>query len=781
MKRPFIPIFLFALCLLALTHTANPYYEILAPFQLPLFIAALSCFAFKKFHISYLFIGLAIALALAVQFQKLKHNYLQEVETPIPTDRYVVITGRLTDFPGIRDDHTPLEVAVETIETAGQTIQRRFNARVHVKGILRHLNRGDRLRIDCILHPLRFNESFERNPIRNYYLYRGIHRRGYSKSRSFVTVEEPAPLHWRLVGAWRQAIAQSLEERYTTDQGTMTPEGVFLSAVLLGDRGRMGNMLKDKLLRSGIFHIFSISGAHIGIIALFCLWFLKLLKIPMRGRTIATAVVLLLFLALSGFKVSAQRAVMMALFIFWARVVYDDYDIYNIIAAAGMLILIMNPAEFLDAGFVLSFGLTAAIVLGRRLILERWQTAPRYPLELVSANLSASLAAFPISLFYFQRYSFAGIITSLLLLPLTAVILGFSILLIPIAPFWNFAAQGLLAIIDPFLKLFFVIVDLSRNLWFLEVYRSAPSFFLVAGTLILYGLVTSGKQLGKRRLVFIVLFAGIFLFLIIGSGPYKSENLEVYFLDVGQGDCACVVFPNGDALLVDGGGAIGGKFQVGSEIVLPFLLSKRIRVRWILVSHFHPDHVNGISEIISAIKPEELWISSSLMEDACYNNLLKQRPEGCRIRTVAAGFSRETADCRMRVIYPPQVIEGYFSKNNHSTVLKVEDRYHGFLFSGDIEGEAEGWLVRRNCRDIEAHVLKIPHHGSRTSSSLDFLNCVNPEISILSTASGNRFGFPHRRVIDNHKKLLIPILSTAKRGGIRIVSTQSGLRVETTR
>ncbi len=781
MKNVFIPIFLAALCLLMIVHSANPYYEILEPLVIPLFVTALIFYAGGKYRASYVFIALSIALLMGFQFQKHKHEYIQEIETGIPRDHYVTITGRLLDFPGVRDDHTMLEIAVHTIETGNRSIPRRFNARVHVKGILDDLCRGDELRIDTTLHPLRFNETFEKNPTRNYYLYRNLHYRGYSKSRLLLSREKRGPFYWRVIGAWRQSIARLLNRRYSTQSGGMKPEGVFLNAVLLGDRGRMENLQKEKLLSAGIFHLFSISGAHIGIIALFSLLFLKWCKVSYRARNIITAILLFVFLALSGFKVSAQRAVIMAALIFWARIVYDDYDIFNIISAAGLVILIMNPAEFLDAGFVLSFTLTAAIIMGRRLFSDRFKKIPRYPVELVSANLSASLAAFPLSLYYFQRYSFAGILAGLFLLPLTAVILGISILLIPLAPVSHSLSEGVVFVIDPLLRLFFLLVEVFHKLLAFDIHRPAPPFFLVVAALILFGFATSGKQLGKVRLCSVIPLLGIFLFLIVGTGYYKPGQLEVYYLDVGQGDSACVVFPEGDAMLVDGGGAINGNFEVGKALVLPFLLQKQIRVKWIVVSHFHPDHANGITEIIDLINPQELWISSKASEDNCYRALIHRCPPSCDIRYVVAGDSEKVDNCRIGVLYPPRVIETFFSKNNHSTVIKIENPNHTFLFTGDIEGEVEERLVQSQCRDIKAHVLKIPHHGSRSSSSIDFLRCVKPEVAILSTAAGNRFGFPHRDVIAHHKELSIPILSTATRGGIRVVSCGADLVVETTR
>ncbi len=782
MKNVFTPIFLATLCLLTIVHYINPYFEIIEPLSVISFAIALLLFTLKKYHASYCFIVLALALMIAFQFLEQRYHYLKEIETGIPQDRYITITGHLTDFPGIRDDHSALELAVHTIEYEEKSVPRHFNTLIHVTGNLSDLNRGDEVRIDTRLYPLRFNETLAPSPMRANYLYRGIHFRGYCKSSLFVTKIKTAPLPWRIIGAWRQSIASALNRRYAENStGGLRDEGVFLSAILLGDRGKMTSKQKEKLLSSGIFHLFSISGAHIGIIALFSLLLLKVCKCPFRWRNIFTAILLVVFLALTGFKISAQRAVIMALMIFWARILYDDYDIFNIISASGLVLLLMNPAEFMDAGFLLTYTLTAAIILGRRLFAARWKNFPRYPAELVSANLSASIVAFPLSLFFFKRYSFAGIFTGLLLLPLTALILGISILLLPLAPLSSSLADSVIVIIDPFLKLFFLIVDLCCKIWNFDIYRPSPPLVVLALILVLYASMASGRQLGKLRLFYILPFTAILLYLLVGSPPYNPGQLEVYFLDVGQGDCTCVVFPGGDALLVDGGGSINEGFEVGKNLVLPFLLQRRIQVKWVLVSHYHPDHASGIIEIIDCIKPAELWIASVASEDRYYKKLISVCPESCQIRYVDAEFGKTIGDCRIQIVYPPDVIQSYFSKNNHSAVVKITDPSHAFLLTGDIEQEAEERLASSRCGAINVDVLKVAHHGSRSSSGITFLKCATPKVSILSTASGNRFGFPHREVVLNHKECRIPILSTATRGGIRIISSRTGLTIDTTR
>jgi competence protein ComEC len=262
---------------------------------------------------------------------------------------------------------------------------------------------------------------------------------------------------------------------------------------------------------------------------------------------------------------------------------------------------------------------------------------------------------------------------------------------------------------------------------------------------------------------------------------YEPGNLEVFYLDVGQGDSEVVVFPCGDALLIDGGGTYYSDFQVGQKIVLPFILQKKIKIKWVAVSHFHPDHVRGIIEIINIIKPEELWISSEAREDYFYNRLIQSIPGSVQIKKLRAPFNNRIGNCNVEFLYPQQFIIGSRSHNNHSQVIKISDPHHSFLFTGDIEKEVESHLAEMGCSKLRATVIKVPHHGSRTSSTLEFLTCVDPELAIFSYAQNNRFNFPHEGVIQNYKGQNIKHLSTARSGGIKIVSLPNSIKIETSR
>lgn len=824
MNDIFSPIFLLSLLLCVLSEKAGIYFAVLDPIIIIVFSGALISYfsrywsaaaakilsspctnvgrkdsLFRKiapgfrFRLSYLLIALAIALAVTFGFHKRQEDFSRKSALAIPQDEYISIEGELKNYPEIGREDSALFIKVRSLEYNRERKAVDFNAWVNVKGNLKHLYKGDYIQVGARVYGERLNRNFFPNPFENYLLYKGIHFSGYCKSTRMLTVLKRGHPAWRIIGRWRNNIRGAIERKYLGAAGEMSKRGVFLEAILIGDRGRIENEQKNELLDAGVYHLVSISGAHIGIIAAFLLFFFKKLKISFEVRYMATAFFLIVFLILSGFSIPAQRAVLMAILIFTARILYLEIDVFNIISFCGLLLLFNNPAEFLDPGFILTFALTAAIVKGRQIFLPflqkpRFKKIPTTVKELVCANFSASLISLPLALFFFKRYSFAGFFSGLLLLPLAAVITALGILLIPLAPVSQVAADILLFVIDGSLCLFFQVNTFFSRGVNLTFFRAAPSLLSVVVILAAFFVIPQirDRELRSKKILLAITVAIFILTTLFISLPlfhYKPARLEVFFLDVGQGDSQIVVFPGGEALLIDGGGSYYSDFEVGKQVLLPFILQQRIKIKWAAVSHYHPDHARGLCEILAVIKPEELWLSSEAQEDSFYKSLVKQAEEGrkIKIKKLDSSFSKVIGDCRVECLFPRQFIIADYSHNNHSQVLQVSDRYHSFLFSGDIEAEIEEYLVRNSCKKLRSDVLKVPHHGSKSSSSLVFLRCVDPALAVYSYARSNRFNFPHPGVIENYKIRGVNTLAAAERGGIKVISLPGRIEIETTR
>jgi competence protein ComEC len=777
MRDIFTPIFLLALAALSLVHGLGASPFVFMPLALMVFAHFLILFYLKKYRLAYAGIALALVLLISGSYLRQKSAYENDRDMRFPRDQYLTITGTLLAFPEIGNDSSVLLLRTESFAWQNQKIERELNVRIVSRGDCRRLNRGDRVEVGARIDPRQLNKNFFPNMFENYLLYKQLDLTGFTKSAQLLQVTARANLFWRGIGAWRELIRRRIEARYQAD-GMLQPPGVFLEATILGDRSRLESGEQEMLIGSGVFHLLAISGANIGILALMSLLVCRWLRFSLKVKYAVTSLLLLLFLTVSGFDISAQRAVLMALLLFAARVWFMDVQLSNIISFCGVLLLVINPAQFLDPGFILTFSLTAALLIGRRILLPLLRFLPRYAAELLTANFSTALLALPLSLFFFQRYAFSGFFSGILLVPLAAAITvcGALLLLLVFLPF-NAAVLAMLPA-GIFLDIFFKV---SR--WFYEnlslsIFRPSPPLLLLAVIGLLFFSISLERLKVRHRLAAALLLAAVLCYISFPPPPYQPGRLEAYFLDVGHGDAEVVVFPNGDALLIDGGGASFSDFQAGRRLVLPFILQKKIHVRWAAISHYHPDHVKGLSEIIAILAPEELWLSSTAAEDDFYRQLLTTKPKKTLIRKIQRGFVKNIGACSITCLSPPQFITAPQSDNNHSMVLRIADGRRSFLFCGDIEKSVEAELADTFGPGLASSVLKLPHHGSRTSSSARFLDLVTPQLAVISAPAYSNFGFPHTEVIDRLKQRRVRWLTTARRGGIMIASTAGGLEIE---
>lgn len=783
MRDLFSPLFLLSLALLVLLRNAPVDPGLPRALLLPLFTLALLSFWKRRLSVAYSLLALAFALLLAAAFLERRERHQAARGLPVPVGEYGTVEGRLLDFPRIGSGESLLLLRADWLESGRRRIRLARTLRVRVAGDCRQLHRGDRLRIALSLDDRRPAANFGSSPLETRLLVEGVDGRGRCKSPLLIEKTRRAPLFWRLLGMWRNAIRVAIERRWLRrggpgESGGLAPPGVFMEATVLGDRGRLDGESREELVGAGVYHLLAISGANIAMVALFSLGLLRLLGVRRRPRYLLTALLLLLFLAVSGFDVSAARAVLMALLFFGGRLLHADSEPLNIVSASGLALLAVNPAFFLDPGFVLTFALTAAIVRGRALLLPRLSGWPRPLAEFAAANLSAFLASWPLSLLFFRRFAPLGLLAGLLLVPLTGAVSAAAALLLVLAPLSPSLCQPLLAACDPLLRLFFLVGDRADALGNGGIWRPAPRGWLMAALLAAAWLLTRETRRFLPRAAAAAALA-LLLGLTLLPRHRRPDGLELTMVDVGHGDALAVVFPGGDALLVDGGGSRYGDFAVGRQIVQPFLVDQGVRVRWLALTHPDADHLNGLVEIARWLSPEELWLGPRGPRDPSLDTFIASLPRGLKVVEVRRGFRRRLAGVRLSCLHPGPETPGWAPANDRSLVLRLDDGRHSFLLTGDIGAGVEGELVARWGPALGSDLLKIAHHGSAGSSSPEFLASVRPRLALLSCAAGG--GFPHPRVISGLLRLGVPRLETARRGGVRVTSLPSGLRLEVTR
>jgi competence protein ComEC len=264
-----------------------------------------------------------------------------------------------------------------------------------------------------------------------------------------------------------------------------------------------------------------------------------------------------------------------------------------------------------------------------------------------------------------------------------------------------------------------------------------------------------------------------------------EHELRVTFLDVGQGDSVLLQTGTGHTALIDAGGAVHGGPDPGAESVLPLLRALRIsKLDLVVLSHPHPDHYGGLRAVLDTLPVAELWdtgqAEAEQAEGSASQLLRHARAAGVRVRRPSelCGRGQRLGAVPIQVLAPCPAFDEALGPNDNSFVLRLQHGARSFLFTGDVEHEAEASLVQRLGSALDSDVLKVPHHGSRTSSTAAFLKTVSPRLSVISAGAHNRFGHPHEDVLERMKSASERVLRTDRAGGIKVTSDGQRLSVE---
>jgi competence protein ComEC len=388
-------------------------------------------------------------------------------------------------------------------------------------------------------------------------------------------------------------------------------------------------------------------------------------------------------------------------------------------------------------------------------------------------TLGATLLTAPLVAYRFHDVSLSGLLINLVAIPAAGVLLiaAFVAVLIAVAipAFGPLLLRTVAVPAGLFLQGLHEAASWSRgSKLVLSLY---PTEIEVLLAFVVIGAVAWLRYRPRPALALISLAAVVF-FLV--SFPWPKRDLEVVFLDVGQGDAALVLTPSGRSLLVDGGGflipgekARKNRFDIGREVIVPYLKRRGLkRLDAVLLSHPHPDHFGGLQGVFESLPVGEFWWSGQTFPDASFDDLLTAvRANGATARTLKGGDSFTWNGINLEVLYPDR-ISGTRSINDNSLVVRLKAGDQSILFAGDIEKEGERSLADRV--PIEAGILKIPHHASRTSSSVPFIDSVRPFAAVASLGENNLFGFPHAGILEKYERRGVWIYWTDRDGAVTV-------------
>jgi competence protein ComEC len=673
-----------------------------------------------------------------------------------------------------------------------------------VKGGAKHLERGD-----CVacLTRLKRIRNFQNPGAFNYerfMAFKGLSATAYVNDPALVVrLCRTDRSRWRSwIDRARRKVGGLIERIPSGDS-----RGV-LKALVVGDRSEISSDNRRLFARIGVSHLLAISGLHVGMVA--TLSFLVFRTLLSRSETMllrawvnraAAMLSILPVLAyglLAGMSPSTQRAVVMVTVFLLAAVLEREGEKFNTLAVAALIILLIAPTTLFNVSFQLSFAAVFAILY----CLERLPWVPRLRSAppsigkkvglLVLVSASAILGTLPITLYYFNQTSLIGLASNCILVPIVGfTVVPLSLLAVVVFAFGYVPALALLKtalfILDGCLGL----AHLLDRIPFAATKAVTPSLTEMFLYYILFFSVLNWK---RRRWTRVLLVVSILAVLLDVGFWYRKRfchrDLRATFIDVGQGSAVLLELPGGPCMLIDGGGFYGNRFDVGERIVAPFLWRKKIAtVETLVLSHPNADHLNGLVFIARHFNVREFWHNEQPGGGPIYRDLRRVVSEK-DIQTI--GVHRGSAPryingVRFDILYPPK---GFMEKrqsqtwrttNNNSLVVKASLGQTSFLFSGDIEDDAEVELVAMSCDRLRSRVLLVPHHGSAGSSTPGFSRCVDPRIAVITAGWNNVFDFPHEAVVQRYKGLDCLVLRTDRHGAVTIRTDGTHLSVETFR
>jgi competence protein ComEC len=570
------------------------------------------------------------------------------------------------------------------------------------------------------------------------------------------------------------------------------------AAVLIGDRTGLPDETRSALQTAGTYHVIAISGGNIAIVAAGTCGLLALCGIRGRAGALLTIVVLLAYAMVVTAGPSVWRATVMAVAYLAARVVEHRTPVWQATAVAAALILVITPLDLGDPGFVLTFGATMALVEGARRGVALWpaglhsKTRPAGTglLGWITATMIGSLAVeavlLPVSASVFSRVTSAGLILNLVAVPAMGVVQIAALLVtifdaVPLVAYeagWT-AHAAASALVSS--------AELVTMAPWLTTRVPPPSPALI---LVYYGaLVAALAGRGRVRIVSPVVFLVSLAAMVSGAGADLARlsrsqlepRLRVTVFDVGQGE-SILLENERQALLVDTGGTpFGGGIDIGRRVLALALWARDIRsLDAMLVTHGDPDHLGGALAVVDDFRPGRIWEGIRLPHHIPTQELLNAAARRrIPVSPLRAGQVLRHGNVQLRVLHPPPPDwERRRVRNDDSVVIEVLYEDIAILLTGDVSADIERAIVPL-LSAARTRVLKVAHHGSRTSSSTALLEAWRPQIAVISCGRGNRFGHPAPEVLRRLEAIGATVLRTDLDGQITIETDGSQITTRT--
>lgn len=555
----------------------------------------------------------------------------------------------------------------------------------------------------------------------------------------------------------------------------------YLKGLVAGERSDISSEMKTDFVNAGVMHLIAVSGLNVTYVILAVTLLLSLLRIPRTPRLIITIIFIIAYCLFTGSTASVMRASAMGILFLISFHIERKRNFYNIVGLSAIIILMINSKQLFDAGFILSFSAVLSMVFKYETfksnffdkIQDKFKGKKRYLYYLINVILlttAAQIGTLPLTAIYFEKISIVSFILNVVIIPISNISLAVGFLQIIAASVSELLSSIIAAANNFLLFIQMEMIKLSANLKFayFEFYgMTIPR--LIAYYLVIILLVTATL----KKIKFRIALSGLIIFFIIVSSINFSNKLRITFLDVGQAECSLIQLPDGKNILVDCGTSYGRTDREENKI-LPFLKRQGIdKIDLLIFTHLHADHIAGAKTILNNIECAKIIDAGQISKSSIaltidsiisVKKIIKEK--------VRRGDLIEGKDYRIYFLFPEddEIVKqnkGFTTNlNNTSIVFKLKYKYNDILFTGDMEETEEIILSHSYKGFLDCNLIKVPHHGSRTSSSFPFLLKVKPEFAVFSCGLFNMYKNPNSLVLNRYKNINSTIFRTDRDGAV---------------
>lgn len=578
-------------------------------------------------------------------------------------------------------------------------------------------------------------------------------------------------------------IKTNIEKTYNKNISTI------ILGVMLGYTEQIDENIKQDFSTSNISHVLAVSGMHISYIIFLIINSTQKILGKRKSKIIAS-IVLLIYMFITGFSISVVRASIMGILSCMAFVVYRKSDTLNNISIATLITLINNPYSIISVSFLLTYGGTLGILYFKPIVEKmiknikirnrRWkyvfikiQRKLEKVIEIVAVSLSAQIVIGPVMILNFNSIGIGFLITNLLLSLVIGIIVmgGFIQIIVSffsikagiiLAKLIEIPTYGLLLISKIDMGNFLVVTPNLYQIIFYYISICILRYLYI----IFHSKNCNQTQIRIKNMIYLIKYKikpyWSKIMLVLGVGvtfivilSYIPHDLQIYFIDVGQGDSTLIVTPNDKKILIDGGGS--STYDVGKNTLIPYLLDRKIKeIDYVIISHFDQDHIGGLLNVLKELKVGKVIIGKQGEESEQYvlfRKILDEK-EIPVIVVKQGNIINIEKDLIIKILFPEDELITENVLNNNSLVFKLEYKKFEMLFTGDIEEVAEKQLLKMYSNgELKADVLKVAHHGSKTSSTEKFIKTVKPRIALIGVGDNNKFGHPNEAILNRLKEL----------------------------